>query len=187
MKLSEFLDEHKNDTVFIGAASAFVYIGRGEKFNSDRADLIYISKLRAKLNHGKGILQNIQKWTAPATWRETIPVFEADIHDEKAIDNYCLALKRAVENYKNIQARLIEMANNTSKANKEVQECKKRLKNFVSFKNREVKESYDRIQNDGIVVIIEGFENGDLWSKTETKNGYSLKLGSEEAEDGQVD
>ena len=100
-------------------------------------------------------VSSIQKWTAPITWKESIPVFEADISDATAVDNYCSALRRAVENLKRLEQRIIEKANSVVKANAEIPVLQERLKTFVSFENRVVKESYPRIQNDGLVVIFE--------------------------------
>lgn len=183
MTLGKFLSEHANENVFIGAASGFVYIGPGKDFDTIHCDRIYIGKLRERLQKMTETVSSIQKWTAPTTWKESIPVFEADISDATAVDNYCSALRRAVENLKRLEQRIIEKANSVVKANAEIPVLQERLKTFVSFENRVVKESYPRIQNDGLVVIIEGLENGPLWAPQETADGYTILPGTADSED----
>lgn len=56
-----------------------------------------------------------------------------------------------------------------------IQKLENYLNTFVAIRKREVVEQYDRIQKDGVVIIVEGKENGEYWSYDEYKEGIAAE------------
>ena len=56
-----------------------------------------------------------------------------------------------------------------------VKSMERRLKAFKPILDRNVLDAYPRIQQDGIIVKIEGEEIGEYWSKEEYDNDQKTK------------
>ena len=166
MKLAEFLQKHPDETVHIGAASGFVYIGPGKDFNVEKADGIYRDKIRKRIDEAREMLRSVTMGLEDIPDLPEPPGLDESTSD--VWDSFSFSMRRA-------RTLLLQKVSVAMTAIRDMRDYAEKLVGFVSFAEREVLDTYPRIQEDGIVCVIEGHELGPLWTGIETEDGYTFK------------
>lgn len=142
-KLIDVLQEiNPDEIVHIGAETGFFYVGKAsDAINSiDDISKCFFAELKSKRDSCLNKLEENLK---------RIPNRNENSYDWiKRIKEYIELITKtysSVENYND------------------------NIKRFKRIKNRDVIEKYDRIQKDGVIIIISGTERGDYWDHEEYK------------------
>ncbi len=156
MTLEKAVKQFKDDTLYIGSKSAFFFIGTNKEFEKEVKELSKYWKEKHKdtLANSKYVLQlhmknkpkpgdkqykKLTDFTHGGTYTKVIEYEELlKIWEAKK-----LALEKTIERNKNI------------------------LKTFTSFDKRELLHCYRRIDGDGLVLVVEGYEIAKFWFKSE--------------------
>ena len=170
-KLRELLRTTDKDTVVhIGTrkGSGFFFIGLPSEFNVKAHDQATIHSLKAAIMTYKETLDNMDTYIVP---KVALPFFMAD---DESVDSYCNACLRAHDRLNKIALDIVGQANTIKAIQRKLKKAATALSTFVSYGEREVADTYDRLQGDGIVVIIEGEEQGFYWFRDEYQHGKEL-------------
>lgn len=142
MLLKEFIEKTDDKTLFyIGANSAFMFAGYKPEYEEEITEISdrYYDSAQKGLKADKNTLKRL---------------LETDIwYNDEPVEIY-------VQKLKNHSERIEQTVNRISERTLYIQ-------NFTDLWEREIKEKYSRITDNGIVVIIDGTENGQYWDKEE--------------------
>lgn len=166
MTLREFLEGvDENTVVHIGAkdGSSFFYIGKPSGFDSDKYSIKFLEAAKRKKGELEAFVSSIPKFVAP---QASLPTISTDEHTIESYVNACMRLKDA---YIEAGNTLVTLANNMASAGGQLKVINEYLLSFVTLDRRTVAETYPRLQNDGIVVLINGTEKGEYWNLIEFK------------------
>ena len=157
MKLKRKLEELSPDEIVcIGSRSAFFFIGypkefieNEEKFN-ERWRKTFEKNLESAKTSYESCLKNPPSPDSEVKRRE---------RDEK--------LNRMVDMVVPYEVLLKEWESKLNQLQESIATAQKKLDKFTPFLTRDVKESYRKIDNDGTVIIIRGYEVAPYWFKKE--------------------
>jgi hypothetical protein len=153
--------------------SGFFYIGTAGDFDESWHNRNTIERIHKRIEKQKEIIDSAGPYILP---KSIIPVIRADKDDPEA---YTLACERLYKELMSAAKDVLEHANIIEAASRKIKAAQKDIEEFKSFLERTVVDSYDRIQEDGIVVILTGKEDGAYWYKAE----YDAKKAEAEADE----
>lgn len=153
--------------------SGFFYIGTAVGFDESRHNRDAIERFHKKIEKYQEIIDSAGPYMLP---KGIVPVIRADKDDPEA---YTLACERLYKELMSAAKDVLEHANVIEAANRKLKAAQKDIEEFKPFLERTVIDSYDRIQEDGIVVILTGKEDGAYWYKAE----YDAKKWEAEADE----
>lgn len=165
MTLQEKIEEITVDDgkyIHIGAACGFFFVGTKEEYeaNIDRIDEEYRLKIKKQIRKCNDALRK----------RAFIRLELAAITDKGIIDytSELLKLKEKLEHDIKMEIRIVTKTYNALLHRKE------ELKNWIPFRDREVKETYERIAGDGVIITVCGDESGKYWDRNEVIMKHNL-------------
>lgn len=145
-KLIDVLQEIEPDKiVHVGASTGFFYVGAAkDAINEiDGISNQYLSEIKSRREHH---ISKLEKEIME------IPLKEKSLYDWlKKVDHWITRVQK--------KRCLVENDN-------------KDIKDFKSFRNRNVVEMYERVQKDGVVIIVSGIERGEFWDLEEFKKAH---------------
>lgn len=154
-----------NEIVHIGAknGTGFFYIGHPQDFDEGLHTMKSLESLRAAEAFFKDKLDNMDTFVVP---RMALPVYSSD---GETVESYVNASARLYERLHRIADDVIKRANEIKTAEKRLIHTREVLATFIPLGMRKVLEQYPRIQEDGIILLIEGEEPGLYWSIKEVE------------------
>lgn len=161
MTLQEKIKKIKIDEgeyIHIGSGSGYFFVGTKEEYEGwfDRISEEYRKRIEDKMI-ASAIALNKRKPFNPK-----IDVLSPTSTDE--IGDYIKALLNFNRELKDkISKEIADVKHNYQTYHS----SKKELESWTDFKDREVKDVFDRISGDGVAVIIDGCENGNYWDRKE--------------------
>lgn len=170
MKLQEYIENIEIEDgkyIHIGSGCGYFFVGTKEEYEQliDKISEDYRVEIEKKMLECQFELEKRTVVFLPNINYAELP--ETSVFD---IKKYCNALVQlSVSIDKRIQGRIKRV----KRFHKTYYRCKDELKNWVDLRNREVKETYPRVSNDGTVIIIDGNESGKAWDRQEFLYGSS--------------
>lgn len=157
MKLQECIENIEIEDgkfIHIGSGCAFFFVGTKEEYEKsiDEISEEYRIEIEKKMLKCKYNLEQKDVAFLPDVNYAELP--ETSIFDIKKYCNALIELSAKID--KKIQNRIKYV----KRYHRIYHSCMDALKNWVDLRNREVKETYPRALNDGIVIIINGDEMG---------------------------
>lgn len=170
MKLRDFVrDVEIEDGKFlhIGAICGFFFVGTKQEFFETINDVDSDCRkvIEEKMARAKQELRARPSYIFPEVNIDELP--KTSIKD---VERFCETLiKLSREADKKIQSRIYRARKNY----RTYHDCVEILDKWVHLRDREVKESYERTSEDGIIIIVEGQEHGSAWDRQEFLYGSS--------------
>lgn len=157
MKLIEFLkNADKDEYIYIGAASAFLWIGRPAEIieKLPELDADYIERIKVNIKKAADKIRCTESNITEV--KKVIAVANDPSELEKELKGFVRELDR-------VQKRKVRLLN--------------RLETRIPFGEREVRDVYRRrlVEPIGTVVVIKGREFGDYWTLDEVENGEGVR------------
>lgn len=145
--IKEALKAVTDETVYIGSGSGFLYIGTKEGFceKVDSLNEKYLSYFKRSLVEAEKQLNSFRDLTLS---REP----------DEEIDTFAI--------------RLINMGKKIESVQHKQKKIETYLKNWKNIESRKVKEVYAKdpiLDENGVVILVDGLESGDYWMKEEVK------------------
>jgi len=169
MKLRYELNVHYGETVKVGAANAFVFCGIvGDDIEEimNRLSDDYLTKMKKRLHF---LLK--KDATFYDRWQSKLDNAAKDL--EKQIRVFHLSSEEAEKRYDRMLQKHMENRNiDRMNLDKNINSLKETISGFTNFLERDVKEKYPSIDNEGTIIIFEGSEWGSYWSVDECQRGY---------------
>ena len=156
MILKEYIKTlNPDETVSIGVCSGFLFIGKPYEFllDSPKLDEEWKIKLKRNVKRFDSAVSNMKK-DAPS--REN---YEDDASYNKVIASWTESFNAQEENQRYAQ---------------EIYD------RFTSFGEREIKEAYRNLDDNGTIILLEGTESGGFWFVQEYKDYRQGKFTLEE-------
>lgn len=164
MKLAEYIESQPSGIkYFIGAKSNFLFIGNKATFIRD-AELVNETIKRNHLNHIKATTERLVRLLREG--EPTVDVVDRYIDSNGKWREHFIPYELAVSRY-----------------NESIDTCHKNIKfysdymrAYVPFSDRGIIEIQNRdIHNDGLIILIEGIEEGKYWFEHEYLKDYEVK------------
>jgi len=159
MKLKDYVKEiDDNTTIFVGAnnGSGFVFAAPKKIFNEDIKRIN--DGVKNRLNIFIDTTKNYRRVCEDRA-NNVIDVIHSDLSDsekQRRIENEIFYLKNSLYRLDNYYPKLFNY--------------EKALKDFVPIEEREVLESYNRLSDEGLVIIVDGCDSGSYWFAEEYLN-----------------
>lgn len=157
LKLQERIEALEGDPIIhIGSKSSFFFVGTKEEYEKNidvvSADLLEgLKNSLASMKHDdKLFAHNISE----------LSKFNPEIKDETEIRRFVTLAKHTCNGIRSAIRRA-----------KSIPETEKNISEFVPVRERYSSEPQNRLQGDGIIIIVQGCETGKYWSYDEYKNG----------------
>lgn len=167
MKLKDAVDVYRGQTVKIGSASSFVFIGKLDEQSLETLRELskkYHERIEYNYHHFDVYLNNFEV-NEDKRWADQIIKFDRSCLRRKVTQ------KVRREEYKKLRERYLEeKAKRKRNAETRRDYCKRALDEWTEFEEREVKEVYPSIELDNI-IIFEGYETGKYWTLEEAERG----------------
>lgn len=154
MKLNEFLENASYKYIKIGTlGGSFFYCGELEKLDTKRVDRDYRKFIMKRLNYHKNLCDKYK--TQGITIRENTRGNKVD-----KISRYGRYM--TVEEFVNLRI---------AEEEKYYENYLKKKNNYKSLAKREIKDIYDSVLHDDcIIVIVDGFEHGNVYDLFEMED-----------------
>lgn len=170
MKLQECVENIEIEDgkfIHIGSGCGFFFVGTKEEYETliDQISEEYRIKIEKKMLKCQFELEQKDVVILPEINYKELP--ETSIFD---IKKYCNAL---IELSVKIDKKIRKRIKLVKRYHRTYHSCMDTLENWVDLRNREVKETYPRASNDGVVIIINGDEMGKAWDRQEFLYGSS--------------
>jgi len=171
--LKEFLETlEPEQVVYIGTegGGGFMFCSPASKFKDDaeKIDKDNIEKLKFLINKAHRVRRIVG---------DKITFLKKVANDESSTkDGRLKAINRELPR---LEDNIVVLCNSLSK----LYNFEKSLENYIPLGDREVVESYERLQKDGLVVMVEGVENGSYWFVEEYLSGIIDRTTEEESDE----
>ena len=154
--LKDFIADLEGDqTIRIGMKSAFVFIGNKQQYVNE-FDVLEQTYLEHRIDYKEKLIKYLSHPT-PIKFRQGMILKKNGKVDEKSINGMLKDLKKSYESRcKNIQ-------NSYNALTRVIDE----VEHFVSWKDRPIKDIYLSSENDDLIILVEGIEDGPYWNRAE--------------------
>jgi len=175
MKLETALKQNKGKVAKIGAGTAFLYC---DTITEDTKDILnqMAAKNRstrsAELNFKTERLRNFEKWWKNERERKMDAFRKAKEQDQEYAKRYKVK-PQITKTIKAYSKELTQQKLGIKEAlQKYVKYETKYLANWTRYSFREVKEAYESVDEDAIIIIFEGDEIGKYWTSKEYRAAH---------------